>query len=142
MAIISGAPIGVILDSYDKATADLGRARADMEAAIDAYGKAAARQVLALRLMGAPDHETARQWVKDWKRAGVLPKMQGPRTLEEARAGFNPPPADKAYRLAKSMMDFNGGYSTHILIGAQLYQMGQMQGKRLERARHRQNKGD
>ena len=52
MAIISGSSIRAMLESYDKATADLTKARADMMAAMEAYGEAAARQVFYLSLAG------------------------------------------------------------------------------------------
>ena len=140
MGIIWCGSPSYLLDEYDKATKDLDRAQADLQKALYEYGRAAARQVQNLQLMGAPDHETARQWVRDWKRAGILPHRQGPVTREEFIVGGMKPTGDKEYRIAKRFFQTQEAFSSPAYTGTQLYQLGIAKGKQLERARRRKKK--
>ena len=136
MGWISSGPLGYVLDEYDKATKDLGRAQEDLLKALYDYGRAAARQVQNLQLMGAPNHDTARQWVKDYKRAGILPHRQGPPTKEEYITMRNYSDDDE-YIWAKRVMDFNTDNGSPVWAGALLYSMGKIKGKQIERARRK-----
>lgn len=140
MGTIWNGPLSYLLDEYDKATKDLDRAEADLLKALYDYGRAAARQAKNLQLMGAPDHNTACQWVKDYKRAGITPYMQGPATREEFIVGNMKPIGNEEYRMSKRFFQMQEAFSSPAYTGTQLYQLGIAKGKQLERARRRKKK--
>ena len=139
MGMIMGRPLGEVLEEYERASIDLIKAKAAMEAAMEAYGRAATRQVMNLKFMGAPDHKTACQWVKAWREKGVLPFMQAPPTQQEAYVAYTIWNEEEHRQITRVLNRYKDEGTPYWAAGV-VYELGVIKGKQIDRARRKKNK--